>query len=69
MGKKTNSERIIEIINYVQKFRKDGLDFDSISGKLAELNVELEVRWNAIDTVKRQEENCNKILANSQKPE
>jgi uncharacterized protein YPO0396 len=54
---KTSVQHIIEVTNYVQKLRLEGCDFDSISDKLVEQNIELDVRWDAIDTVKRQEKN------------
>jgi hypothetical protein len=58
MAKDTNA---IEVINCIQRLRKEGLDFESISDKLAEQNIALDVRWDAIDVVKRQEKNLNKL--------
>jgi hypothetical protein len=60
---KTPIQHIIEVTNYVQKLRLEDCDFDSISDKLIEQNIELDVRWNVIDTVKRQEKNRYKSVS------
>jgi uncharacterized protein YPO0396 len=64
---KTPVQHIIEVTNSVQKLRLKGCDFDSISDKLIEQNVELDVRLDAIDTVKRQEKNRDKFITEVQK--
>lgn len=60
---KTCEGNIIEIVNYVQKRRREGIAFDAISdelicGEALGKFVEFDVRMDAIDTVKRQEQNC-----------
>jgi hypothetical protein len=60
---KTPAQHIIEVTNYVQRLRLEGYDFDSINNKLMEQNIELDVRWDAVDTVKQQEKNRDKSVS------
>jgi hypothetical protein len=60
---KTSGQHMIEVINYVQKLRREGYNFDSISDMLVEQNIGLDVRWDAVDTVKRQEKNRDKSVS------
>jgi len=60
--KKTNLGKVIETINYVQELRKTGMDFDAINDKLTELNIELDIRWDTVDIVKRQEKNTKERI-------
>jgi len=62
MAEKVKLNTELEAVNFVQELRKAGRDFEAITDKLTEMNTALEIRWNAIDQVKKQEKNAGRKI-------